>query len=311
MNIKNRIQNLYQKLQDESISREEYEEFLAYTEDESLRLILDEILHEDLKTRFQTKDQVRLGPFRKGLVRRISVIGAIAASLTILVVAALRIWNLTGETEIFYSTAYGETKKVILPDSSLVNLNANTNLTWIEVPGESVRVVKLSGEAFFDVRSMPEKPFRVYSNEMVIEVLGTAFNVNNRENKEEVFLEEGSIRISGKQNALDTLLLKTGEAAFFNTQSEKMVKTSDSRFEDQAKWKDGILKFSNVPAQDVLRELQHIYGVRLILEDQELQEKPMDFALPYSNWEVVSKAFALALGTELIEYDNHYEFIRK
>lgn len=311
MNIKNRIQTLYQKLQGESISREEYEEFLAYTEDESLRPILDEILNEDLKTRFRVKDQVHLNPFRKGIVRQISVIGGIAASIAILVIAAVRIWSSSEKNEMIYSTSYGETLEVILPDSSFVNLNANTTLTWMEVPGNSVREVKLSGEAFFDVRSMPDKPFRVYSNEMVIEVLGTSFNVNNRESKDEVFLEEGSIRISGKQNALDTLQLNTGEAAFFNPLSEKMVKTSDTRFEDQALWKDGILKFSNVPVQNVLTELQHIFGVQLKLDDRELLAKPMDFALPYSNWEVVSQALALALGTELIEYEDHYEFIRK
>lgn len=311
MDIKNRILTLYQKLKDESITRSEYEEFLSYSQDDGLRNILDGILDEELKDKFSQKNPDRTRVPKKRPLQRLAVIGSIAASFLVLIVAGIIILKPSDKPDIQYTTSNGETLEVLLPDSSVIKLNANSSLVWIASGDESLREVRLSGEAFFDVYSMPEKPFRVYSNEMVIEVLGTSFNLNNRENKDEVFLEEGAIRINNPKNMEDTLLLIAGEAAFFNAESHKVVKTSDSRFEDQARWKDGILKFRNLAVREILKEVEYIYGVELQLNDEEMMGNPMDFALPYSNWEVVSQALALALGTELIEYEDHYEFVRK
>lgn len=310
MDKNNRIQSLYRKLKDESITRAEYEEFLSYSENERFRNVLDEVLDEELKKKFITKDR-RPNPAPKGnALKRVVLWSGVAASLLILIAAGILLWKPSEVPDIHYATSYGETREIVLPDSSVVMLNANSSLVWMASEEETLREVRLSGEAFFNVRSMPEKPFRVYSHEMVIEVLGTSFNLNNRENKDEVFLEEGAIRINNQKDMEDTLHLVAGEAAFFHTDSHKVIKTSDSRFEDQSKWKDGILKFRNVSVQEILKEVQYIYGVDLQIKDDDLLEKPMDFALPYSNWNVVSKALALALGTELIEFEDHYEFVR-
>src|SRR5690606_40820130 len=127
------------------------------------------------------------------------------------------------------------------------------------------------------------KAFQVYSNEMVIEVLGTSYNLSNRENKDKVFLEEGAIRINNPKNIEDTLHLIAGEAAFFNAESHKVVKTSDSRFEDQAKWKDGILKYRKLAVREIHKEVQYIYGVELQLKDEAMMVNPMGFALPFSH----------------------------
>ncbi len=310
MNINNRIHSLYQKLKNETITRAEYEEFLSYTQDERYSGVLDEMLDSEMKIKFSKKTLERVTDSRISSLKSYSLWMGIAASLVILIMAGVWLWKPSEQPDIHYATSNAETLEVVLPDSSVVMLNANSSLVWMNSKEKSFREVRLSGEAFFTVRSMKEKPFRVYSNEMIIEVLGTSFNLNNRENKDEVFLEEGAIRINNQKDMDDTIHLVAGEAAFYNQDSHKVVKTSDSRFEDQSKWKDGILKFRNVSVYEILKEIQFIYGVRLEVNDEELLEKPLDFALPYSNWEVVSKALALALGTELIEYEDHYEFIR-
>lgn len=301
---------MYHKLKNESISRAEYEEFLSYCQDEQLRGFLDEILDQELEIKFSKKELMMVPDARKSFMKSSPLWSAVAAAFLVMILAAIWVWQPSKSSDIQYTTSNGETMEIVLPDSSVVTLNANSSLVWMTSNQNALREVRLSGEAFFNVRSMTEKPFRVYSNEIIIEVLGTSFNLNNRENKEEVFLEEGSIRINNQKNMEDTIQLETGEAAFFHVDSLKVVKTSDRRFEDQAKWKEGILKFRNVPVREILKEVQFIYGVDLRVTDEELLENPMDFALPYSNWSVVSKALALALGTELKEYEDHYEFVR-
>ena len=301
MNIKNRIWSLYKKLKDESLSRSEYEEFLSYSENEDLKTVFEDILEGELESHIPIEATHSIDTGKRFYIGKwYARIGGVAAAFTLLLLSSYFFWPQPDQPDIVYTTTNGERQEIILPDQSTVVLNANSSLTWMESEEVNMRMVKLSGEAYFDVKSMPKKPFRVYSNEMIIEVLGTSFNINNRENRDEVFLEEGTIRILGQHDEKDTLLLNTGESAHFNPQYARVEKTDDKQLEARAKWKDGILQFRNLPVREILAEIRHVYGVSIKLGDSELLEKPMDFALPYSNWDVMHNALSLALGTELI-----------
>ena len=69
--------------------------------------------------------------------------------------------------------------EILLPDGSAVTLNANSKLQYYT---HSARKVWLEGEAFFEVKKIPEtaEPFQVVTNDLTITVLGTTFNVNSR-----------------------------------------------------------------------------------------------------------------------------------
>jgi len=65
-----------------------------------------------------------------------------------------------------------------LPDSSLVMLGAHTTIRYPAKYTGQERIVKLlEGKAFFDVRSNPQQPFIVESNNIRTTVLGTSFSV--------------------------------------------------------------------------------------------------------------------------------------
>src|SRR5690554_1130205 len=164
-----------------------------------------------MEVQFSNNELLGVSGSRKSSLKYSHIWSAVAASCLIMILAAIWIWQPSKSSDIQYVTSNGETMEIVLPDSSVVMLNANSSLVWRTSNQNELREVRLSGEAFFNVRSMTEKPFRVYSNEMIIEVLGTSFNLNNRENKDEVFLEEGSIRINNQKNMEDTIHLETGE----------------------------------------------------------------------------------------------------
>lgn len=73
----------------------------------------------------------------------------------------------------------GSRSKVILPDGSLVWLNAESRLTYQAAFNSAKREVFLEGEAFFDVAHNEQKPFIVHTSGIDIKVLGTAFNVKS------------------------------------------------------------------------------------------------------------------------------------
>lgn len=85
--------------------------------------------------------------------------------------------NKTTATAKVFTTCSGERKKITLPDGSTVLLNAKSSLAIKADFNDKNREVVLKGEAYFDVIHDKHKPFKVYTTDFNINVLGTAFNV--------------------------------------------------------------------------------------------------------------------------------------
>ena len=85
-----------------------------------------------------------------------------------------------------------------LPDGSLVQLNANSTLSFdTQWDASADRCVWLNGEAFFEVEKKPEtkQKFKVITADLTVEVLGTEFNINSHHQQTRVFLQEGEDKI--------------------------------------------------------------------------------------------------------------------
>lgn len=77
------------------------------------------------------------------------------------------------------STKHGERKQIILSDGTKINLNGNTILAYPKHVQNNLRLVKLEGEAFFDIAKNENKPFLVISKDFTTQVLGTSFNIDS------------------------------------------------------------------------------------------------------------------------------------
>ncbi|WP_442587526.1 FecR family protein [Pedobacter sp. AW31-3R] len=84
---------------------------------------------------------------------------------------------------------------ILLPDSTRVWLNKNSSVSYIKSDEVKVRQVRMTGEAYFEVKSSKEKPFEVISDQGVIRVTGTHFFTGkDRENHNfYVDLREGKV----------------------------------------------------------------------------------------------------------------------
>ncbi|MEJ4087673.1 FecR family protein [Galbibacter orientalis] len=111
-----------------------------------------------------------------------------------------------------------EWKTIILPDSSKVELSANSKLVYATDFVHN-RKIELNGEGFFKVKKDKEHPFQVVCNETTTTVLGTSFTV--REDLKDgvsVKLYEGSVQMSVKDSA-QNWLLAPGEKFIYNKQT--------------------------------------------------------------------------------------------
>jgi ferric-dicitrate binding protein FerR (iron transport regulator) len=139
----------------------------------------------------------------------------------------------------------------------------------------NVRQVKLTGEAFFDVKKDPQHPFIVNAGKLNIEVKGTRFNVCNypNESSSELTLESGSVRLfTGNFKDKRTLaLIKPGERALLSNSDDKLT-VSKVDIEKHTSWKEGLLIFREDKMDEVILKLNRKFNVDIILQDPEIKE---------------------------------------
>ena len=84
------------------------------------------------------------------------------------------------------SAEKGQRSNVVLPDGTKVWLNSDTEIKYSGEYGKKDRQISLSGEAYFEVAKDPKHRFIVQAGEMLVEALGTAFNVKAYEEDDEL-----------------------------------------------------------------------------------------------------------------------------
>ena len=156
----------------------------------------------------------------------------------------------------------GEKSTFQLPDGSFVHLNYESQISYPQAFEGNQRIVKLMGEAFFEIAKDPEKPFIVITNNMESEVLGTSFNIKSLPDSSntEISLVSGKLKVKAEGTAAGGLILSPGEHLKYSNESKKAIIGSFNP-ETVTGWKDGILIFRNVSLEQFVDKLERWYGV--------------------------------------------------
>lgn len=176
-------------------------------------------------------------------------------------------FNVTSIQE-YYSPA-GTRSKIVLKDSTVVYLNSATTLLVDNNFGDSLRRVKLSGEAYFSVRKDKDRPFIVDAGEKLkIRVTGTTFTVNAYPDKKDIetVLLTGAVElVTGKR----IVPLDPNQRAIFDN-DKKIVISSVVKTEKYEEWKDGVLVFDNTSMGEIKAILEKWYNVKIEIKDKEI-----------------------------------------
>ncbi len=159
------------------------------------------------------------------------------------------------------STARGETFMLILPDKSKVWLNAASSLTYpVSFASLKERIIKLNGEAYFEVAKDKKHPFVVTSASQQVEVLGTHFNIMAYADEKIIrtTLLEGSVKVS--QNS-KTCFIKPGAQAQVTPSGMQVIAAVD--LEDVIAWKNGYFKFHE-NLEDIMSKVARWYNVEVV-----------------------------------------------
>ena len=162
-----------------------------------------------------------------------------------------------------YSSLNGKSK-VILPDGSQVWLNTESTLEYTASVWNKTRNVKLNGEAYFEVKKDPDRPFIVKSNGVGIRVYGTSFNVNARDNRPDVSVSllSGSVLVENHKASMKIIPGQT--AVCSKTEGDIHTKKNDVAF--AAMWAKESVHFERKSIKELTRYLEKWYGVQIILD---------------------------------------------
>lgn len=162
----------------------------------------------------------------------------------------------------------GERTEVVLPGGSVVALNAGSTLRWARgfawLPGipRGERVVRLAGEAFFDVDA-DGRPFRVETADARVRVLGTRFNVRSRPGEgTAVSVDEGSVEVRDAAASVPAVVLVAGQRV---TTARGALEVSAVGAADAAVWREGGFAATDAALGAVVSELERRFTVRIDL----------------------------------------------
>lgn len=166
------------------------------------------------------------------------------------------------------ATPKGGQYQVILPDGTKVWLNAASSLRYPAHFSDDARKVTLSGEAYFEVSKALSRtkqtniPFIVETEQQVVEVLGTHFNINAYTDEPGVktTLLEGAVKVGPAGHTNKSVVLKPGEQSYL---SENTLKIDFVNTDEAVAWKNGLFMFKDADLKTVMRAIARWYDVEV------------------------------------------------
>jgi transmembrane sensor len=233
------------------------------------------------------------------------------------------------EREFVVQAPLGAKTYMVLPDNTKVWLNAGSTIRYSSHYDIAERSVYLIGEAYFDVESNADMPFKVHAHDLIINAIGTEFNVKAypEEKQIETTLVSGLISLERKVPGGDVekVLLKPNQRAYSShgvtkideldfADADEYLEKSDketaalssrpiekiavekvSNTDVYTSWKDKRLVFDREKMADLAVKLERIYDVRITFKDDELKDYHLSGSLEQETLEQLLNAIRLTI----------------
>ncbi|MES2617446.1 MAG: FecR domain-containing protein [Bacteroidota bacterium] len=194
---------------------------------------------------------------------------AVAAVIVLGIAVGLWRYNLPEPIQMVAYASENTTKEVLLPDGSVIKMNKQSTIQHNDFNSDE-RIVELSGEAYFSIVHNG-KPFTVKTSQGNVTVLGTEFNIKDRNSDKacfEVTLAKG--KIAFQPNGSKPFTMKPGDV---------IKKIKDGEFElnkiqvNTLGWLEQKLIFENESLENIIKALEEQYSVKFSFDENLKNEK--------------------------------------
>ncbi len=268
-----------------------------------------------LKAEIEKEQLQRLPTFRSPVRKKTTLRtwmqrAAVIGFLLVATVAGYQFFTEKFSSTKAYATGYGEKMEVVLPDGSTVRINANSKITvptnWDKT---ALREVKLDyGEAYFEVEKTPlamNPKFVVNTQNMKVEVLGTAFNVNSRRKKTTVALAEGKVNLKTKSGLQK--IMNPGDIVSFLVEDE----TLSNVLGDQSyylSWLDNRIVLNNTSLLEIALIIEDHFGIKVEINDKALQQRALTGTFSDEDIDIIIRSIESSLDIKAVIKQNKIVF---
>ncbi|MCB9314557.1 MAG: FecR domain-containing protein [Lewinellaceae bacterium] len=195
-----------------------------------------------------------------------------AAAVFLVAIAAVYWWQTATTPDPIRIAAVEAILIDTLNDGSVVTLEQRSALTLHTKFNRRERRLHLEGEAYFEVAPDTTRPFVVEVQDLQVQVVGTAFTVDNLTDKNKVIVtvSEGKVKVSIKGQ---TLLLGPGDQVTYDISNAQLQRTVQEQ--GTPVFKNRIFQFDATPLQVVVKQLSESYGVEISLNKAQLENCPL------------------------------------
>lgn len=288
----------HQLLYDSFIKTQNNKKLLYEAQQADLEKALYKVKHFQYQTNYN----------KTNFILRIAAIFILAVGISFI---ATQLIQKTQYTKIV--TSNGEWLVQTLPDSSVVSINENTVFLFPKRMYKS-RKVKLNGEAFFEVKRDTTNPFIVNMDQTYVKVLGTKFNILNRDKKTEISVSviEGKVEFGSNSRKLNPQIIKKGEKVGFNKKSDQYILyPAEHTVKQDIAWKTKQLEFKNALLSSVVEKLEEVYYINIHL-DEKLKSRKLNAIYNNQPLESIFEILESTLDVEINKTgENNYEIVNK
>lgn len=236
-------------------------------------------------------------------------------------VAGLR-WPGAGHEPAQYATALGEQRAVVLDDGSVLQLNTRSTVA-VRFTATAREILLIRGEAIFDVKKDPERPFRVRSGAVTVEAIGTRFHVYRHAAETRVTVIEGRVAVasadtaSGRQPAArdrdslsSALPVPVSAASVELGAGEQLAIRPDGAIADvpapadiqhTTAWTQRRVMFDDDTLDTVIAEFNRYNRVKLIVNDPALRRRRISGIFTVDNPQAFTEVLASMTPVRAIE----------
>ncbi|SHF99394.1 FecR family protein [Pedobacter caeni] len=204
-------------------------------------------------------------------------------------------------------TKRGERVKLLLPDSSVVYLNAVSKLSFPQhFEKGKTREIHLEGEAFFEVKSDASRPFIVHSGNLQTRVLGTSFNIDAYPGSQHfsVSVRTGKVGVSASNEGKLTHLsfLTPGKNLVYKLRDSSYA-VNETRADDFNSWTENRFIFKNELLSIILTRLERSYNVSFKVKNNKMLKSRFNATFQNKNIKQIIEELHIMSSGKI-----HYEF---
>ncbi|HEX7885244.1 MAG TPA: FecR domain-containing protein [Phenylobacterium sp.] len=263
----------------------------------------DDVL-EDLALRSR-RDALRPAHTRRGWLMAAGG-SALAAGLAVAFVPGL----LSQPPAQTYATGRGERRKITLADGSVVDLNAETSLS-VRFTRTARQVVLADGQAIFDVTHDTRRPFTVEAAGRIVRVVGTQFDVRNRQGELAVTVAGGKVQVRPAASATSgrAFLLTPGQRLEIDRTGVAQLQVVDPQ--ETLGWRVGRLVYRAEPLANVVADLNRQFEGQIEISDPDLGKSPVTGVIVLDDQASVMARLTLMLPIRSIPSQRGLLLLRK